>query len=142
MAIGIDDAIVAVGNTLNNVIDKIWPNPTDEAAAQVAVLKATSDAAVAQLVAANQAAVAEASSADPWTSRARPSFMYVMYILILFSIPMGILSAFNPVAAQAIATGMGLWLKAIPTEMWSVLFGCFAVYSGGRTIEKVKGVSK
>lgn len=142
MALGIDDAIAAVGNTLNNVIDKIWPNPTDEAAAQVAVLKATSDAAVAQLVAANQAAVAEASSADPWTSRARPSFMYVMYILILFSIPMGILSAFNPVAAQAIATGMGLWLKAIPTEMWSVLFGCFAVYSGGRTIEKVKGVTK
>ena len=142
MALGIDDAIASVSNTLNNVIDKIWPNPTDEAAAQVAMLKATSDAAVAQLNAANQAAIAEASSVDSWTSRARPSFLYVMYVLILFSIQMGILSAFNPPAAEAVAKGMGLWLNAIPEAMWQVLFGCFAVYSGGRTIEKIKGATK
>ncbi len=32
------------------------------------------------------AIVAEANSADPWTSRARPSFLYVMYALLLWAI--------------------------------------------------------
>ncbi len=142
MAIGIDDAIAAVGTTINKAIDRIWPDPTEEAAAKVAQLKAETDAQVSLLQAQNAAAIAEASSADPWTSRARPSFLYVMYALILCSIPMGILSAVNPAASNAIADGMGHWLKAIPEEMWSVMFGCFAVYSGGRTIEKVKGATK
>lgn len=142
MSIGIDDAINAVSGLLKDGIDKIWPNPQDEAAAKVALLKAQTDAAVAQLDAANRAAIAEANSSDPWTSRARPSFLYVMYILILCSVPMGVLSAFNPSMAGAVAQGMGAWLKAIPDSMWSVMFGCFAVYSGGRTIEKVKGAAK
>lgn len=34
--------------------------------------------------------LAEANSPDPWTSRARPSFLYVFYILLLMGIPMGI----------------------------------------------------
>jgi hypothetical protein len=29
------------------------------------------------------AVLAEAESPDPWTSRARPSFLYVMYVLLL-----------------------------------------------------------
>ena len=57
-----------------------------------------------------QAIVAEANSADPWTSRARPSFLYVMYILLLTALPMGLLSAFHPAAAKDIAAGM----KRIP----------------------------
>lgn len=82
MAVGIDDAISAVSTTIGKAIDRIWPNPTEEAAAKVAQLKAETENAVALLTAQNAAAVAEASSSDPWTSRARPSFLYVMYILI------------------------------------------------------------
>ena len=142
MAIGIDDAISAVSTTIGKAIDRIWPDPTEEAAAKVAQLKAETENAVALLTAQNAAAVAEANSADPWTSRARPSFLYVMYILILCSVPMGVLSAFSPTMASSVAQGMGAWLQAIPDSMWSVMFGCFAVYSGGRTFEKVKGASK
>ena len=29
------------------------------------------------------AIVAEAKSADPWTSRARPSFLYIIYVVII-----------------------------------------------------------
>ena len=49
-----------------------------------------------QIEARLSAIVAEAQSADPWTSRARPSFLYVMYALILFSMPMGVIAAFDP----------------------------------------------
>jgi hypothetical protein len=140
--IGIDDAISAASDLLKDGIDKIWPNPTDEAAAKVSLLKAQTDAAIAQLDAANRAANAEAASTDPWTSRARPAFLYVFYIMLLWSLPMGILAAFRPDTAAAIATGMQAWLKAIPDNLWNVFGVCFSVYGVAHTYEKVKGVTK
>jgi hypothetical protein len=85
------------------------------------------------------AIIAEANSSDPWTSRARPSFLYVMYALILAAIPFGILSAFKPELASAISAGSGAWLRAIPGELYQ-LFGLgYLGYSGARTIDKWRG---
>jgi len=86
--------------------------------------------------------LAEAQSPDPWTSRARPSFLYVFYILLLMGIPMGFLSFFNPEAAQAVAAGFQAWLSAIPEEAWTAFWICFTGYTGARTFEKSKGVAK
>lgn len=86
--------------------------------------------------------LAEAQSKDPWTSRARPSFLYVFYILLLMGIPMGFLSFFNPEAAQAVAAGFQAWLSAIPEEAWTAFWICFTGYTGARTFEKSKGVAK
>ena len=86
--------------------------------------------------------LAEASSTDPWTSRARPSFLYVIYVMILMSIPMGVLSAFEPQMADAIASGMQKWLEAIPEDLY-VLFGIgYVGYAGARTWEKRKGAAR
>ena len=82
--------------------------------------------------------LAEAKSADPWTSRARPSFLYVMYILILFAVPMGILSAFRPDMATQIANGMKAWLSAIPDALWSVFGVGYLGYTGAREYGKHK----
>lgn len=142
MAFGIDDAITAASSLIKDGIDKIWPNPTEEAAAKVALMKATSDAAIAQLTAANSIMLAEANSSDKWTSRARPSFMYVMYGMIIWAIPMGVLFAIDPIRASNIATGMQQWLIAIPDTLWNMFGFCFVGYSASRTFEKVKGVSK
>lgn len=142
MAFGIDDAIAAASSLIKDGIDKIWPNPTEEAAAKVALMKATSDAAIAQLTAANSIMLAEANSSDKWTSRARPSFMYVMYGMIIWAIPMGVLFAIDPIRASNIATGMQQWLRAIPDTLWNMFGFCFVGYSASRTFEKVKGVSK
>lgn len=88
------------------------------------------------------AIIAEANSKDPWTSRARPSFLYVVYILLLWSIPMGILSMFRPDLGAAFTVGFKGWLSAIPDSI-TTLFGIVMTgYIGGRTYEKVKGVSK
>ncbi len=85
------------------------------------------------------AIVAEAQSADPWTSRARPSFMYVIYLLLLLGVPMGVLSAFEPQVATNIAAGFKAWLDAIPTDLYA-LFGIgYLGYSAARTVDKVKG---
>lgn len=137
--IGLDDAITAASSLIKDGIDKIWPNPTDEAAAKVMLMKATSDAAIAQIQSANEVMLAEAKSEDPWTSRARPSFLYVIYACILAGIPMGILSAINPNVATNVALGFGAWLKAIPDSMWQ-LFGIgYLGYTGARSWDKRTG---
>lgn len=135
-------AIKSAADLIKDGIDKIWPNPQDDAAAKVAILKANTDAVISQLDAQNRAANAEAASADPWTSRARPSFLYVMYLLILAAIPMGFLAAIRPDMAKDVASGMQAWLAAIPPQLWEVFGLCFSVYGVSRTVEKVKGVAR
>ena len=82
------------------------------------------------------AILAEAKSADPWTSRARPSFMYVFYLLILAAIPMGILHAFEPTIAQSIADGFQKWLGVIPSEIWALFGAGYLGYGHFRSKDK------
>jgi len=63
-------------------------------------------------------------------------------VMILMSIPMGVLSAFEPQMADAIASGMQKWLAAIPEDLY-VLFGIgYVGYAGARTWEKRKGTAR
>jgi hypothetical protein len=49
MAFGIDDAVANASKLIDDAINKIWPNPTDAAAAQATIIKANADAALASL---------------------------------------------------------------------------------------------
>ena len=130
------DPVTAVSGLLDDAINKIWPNPEDKANASAISMKAAADAAISQLNAQLSVMKAEESSEDPWTSRARPSFLYVIYILILASLPMGVLFAFNPVVATAVVTGFHNWLSAIPSDLIN-LFGIgYLGYTGSRSVEK------
>lgn len=142
MAFGIDDAVTSVSTLLTTAIDKIWPNPADKAKAEAVAMTAAADAAVRQLEAAQAVMRAEATSSDPWTSRARPSFLYVVYVLLLWSIPMGVLTIFAPDKAAAFTTGFKAWLSAIPEDVLNLFGFVMTGYVVGRSWEKVKGVSK
>lgn len=83
------------------------------------------------------AILAEAKSKDPWTSRARPTFMYVMYIMILTSIPFGILYIFAPSEAMDLTEGMKNWLGAIPDMLWGVFGAGYLGYAGVRSFDKM-----
>jgi len=131
-------AIVDLGG---KIIDKVLPDPAQRDAAKLALLQAQQNGQLEEAKTQLSAILAEAQSTDPWTSRARPSFLYVVYILILMSIPMGILSAFNPAIAQHIADGMKNWLAAIPAEIVDLFKWVMLGYIGGRSLEKVKGAA-
>ena len=127
---------------VGKVLDRILPDKAAKDAAKIALLELEQEGQFKDDELRMNAIVMEAKSADPWTSRARPSFFYVMYIYIIAAIPMGILAAFDPVIASNITHGMREFLNAIPEILYNVFIAGFLGYTGARTFEKVKGVLK
>lgn len=124
---------------LEKIGDKIWPDPEKKAQAQLELIRLEQNGELETFKTQMSAILAEAQSADPWTSRARPSFMYVIYILILSAIPMGFLSAFYPEIATNVTSGFKMWLASIPNELYTLFGVGYLGYAGARTYEKVKG---
>ncbi|WP_225206781.1 3TM-type holin [Novosphingobium huizhouense] len=70
-------------------------------------------------------ATSESSCAVPrdvWVERARPTFLYVMYGLILWSIPLGLLAAVRPDLAAAVTRAMSAYFNGLPEPLYA-LFG-------------------
>ncbi len=125
-----------------SIIDKIIPDKEarDRAKLELIKLEGTQEL---QLIESRLAAiVAEANSSDPWTSRARPSFLYVIYILLLTALPMGVLSAFSPTTAQEIARGMNDYLGGLPEPLYALFGTGYLGYTAARQWGKIKGVEK
>ena len=125
-----------------SIIDKIIPDPQAREHAKLELLKLRDSHELDTLTAQLQAIVAEANSKDPWTSRARPSFLYVMYVLLLWALPMGVLAAFRPAMAQQIAAGMNAYLNGLPEPLYALFGTGYLGYTAARQWGKVKGVEK
>jgi hypothetical protein len=124
------------------LLDKVIPDPETRARAQLELLKLQQEGQFREIEVSLKAIIAEAQSADPWTSRARPSFLYVVYVLLLFSLPMGLVSAVSPETAINVAKGMQNWLAAIPASIVELFQWVMLGYVGARSVEKVKGAAK
>ena len=124
------------------LIDKLFPDPEQKAKAQIELLKMQQDGELDQIKTQLSAIMAEAQSADPWTSRARPSFLYVVYVLLLWSIPMGVLTVFRPEAATSFTAGFQAWMAAIPDSILTLFGTVMTGYVLGRSWEKVRGAAK
>ena len=122
------------------IIDKLFPDPEQKAKAQLELLALQQSGELEGVKVQLSAIIAEAQSADPWTSRARPSFLYVVYILLLAAIPMGVLTVFNPGAALDLTTGFKSWLGAIPDSILTLFGTVMTGYVIGRSWEKTKGI--
>ncbi len=124
------------------LIDKLIPDPKARDAAKLELLRLEGSQELDTIKAQMSAIIAEAQSADPWTSRARPSFLYVMYVMVLWAIPMGVLAAFAPMMARDIGIGMNAYLNGIPEPMWTLFGTGYLGYTAARTWGKAKGVEK
>lgn len=124
------------------LIDKIIPDPKARDAAKLELLKLEGTQEMEAVRTQLSAIVAEAQSSDPWTSRARPSFLYVMYALLLWAIPMGLIGAVQPDMARGIATGMNAYLAGIPESLYALFGTGYLGYTAARQWGKIKGVEK
>lgn len=127
---------------LASIIDKIIPDKEARAKAKLELIKLEGTQEMRMIEAQLQAIVAEAQSSDPWTSRARPSFLYVMYVMILWALPMGVLAAFNPQTAKEIAEGINAYLAGLPEPLYALFGTGYLGYTAARQWGKVKGVDK
>jgi hypothetical protein len=132
----------AIFTLAGSLIDKLIPDKKQAAAAKLKVLQLEQDGQLTEMSTRMSAIIEEAKSADPWTSRARPTFMYVIYLMILSAIPMGVVAAFDPTMATAIATGMQAWLAAIPDGLWATFGIGYSGYSVARSIDKKNALKK
>lgn len=124
------------------LIDKIIPDPEARNRAKLELLKLEGSQEMETLKTQLSAIVAEAQSADPWTSRARPSFLYVMYALFLWAIPMGLIAAVRPDMATGIADGMNRYLNGLPEPLY-MLFGTgYLGYVAARQWGKSQGTDR
>lgn len=127
---------------ITSILDKVIPDKEARERAKLELLKLEGSQEMQLLETQLSAIVAEANSADPWTSRARPSFLYVMYVLLLTALPMGLLSAFNPGAATDIASGMNSYLAGLPEPLYALFGTGYLGYTAARQWGKIKGVDK
>ena len=125
---------------LTSIIDKVIPDKAARERAKLELLQLQGSQELKRMEASLSAILAEAQSPDPWTSRARPAFLYVMYALILWALPMGILAAFDAEAASAVGRGMTAYLSALPDALYALFGTGYLGYTAARQWGKVKGV--
>jgi len=124
------------------LIDSLYDSPVEKAEAKRKLIQLQQEGKLKEFEAQQSVMLAEAKSKDKYTSRARPSILYVFYILVLFSIPMGILSAFNPDMAINIIDGFKNWLNAIPERLYDMFGYVILGYMGTRSFDKHKLLNK
>lgn len=134
--------IASLIGPIAGLIDKIIPDPKARDAAKLELLKLQGTQEMEAVRTQLSAIVAEAQSPDPWTSRARPSFLYVMYALLLWAIPMGLIGAVQPDMAKGIAAAMNAYLSGIPESLYALFGTGYLGYTAARQWGKIKGVEK
>ncbi|WP_260923164.1 holin family protein [Novosphingobium sp. 9] len=127
---------------LTSIIDKVIPDPEARDRAKLELLQMQGSQEVKVMEASLSAIVAEANANDPWTSRARPSFLYVMYVMILWALPMGVIGAFSPNTAAAIGRGMTSYLQGLPEALYTLFGTGYLGYSAIRQWGKAKGLER
>ena len=123
-----------------SLLDKLIPDKQAREKAKLELLRLQGGQELEAIRVRMSAIIAEAQSPDPWTSRARPSFLYVMYLLFLWAIPMGLIAAVRPEAAQAIGQGMTGYLAALPEPLYALFGTGYLGYTAARQWGKVRGV--
>ncbi len=134
--------IESIIGPIASLIDKIIPDPKARDAAKLELIKLQGGQEMETLRTQLSAILAEAQSTDPWTSRARPSFLYVIYAMILWAIPMGLIAAVRPEAAANIATGMNAYLNGLPEPLYALFGTGYLGYTAARSWGKAKGIEK
>jgi hypothetical protein len=111
---------------LTKLIDRAIPDEAARNAAKLELLRLESE---------NERTVmlTEAQSTDLWISRARPAFLYVMYALLLWAIPMGLIAG---------ARGMRAYLESLPEPLYALFGTGYLGYTAARAWGKAKGVER
>lgn len=131
-----------IGDVAKGLINRLWPDPVQQAEAQRKLIELQQAGELRGMELQLSAILAEANSTDPFTSRARPTFLYVMYTIIMLLIVGAILGIWWPTQVFQAAENLTKLLAAIPEQLWWLFGTGYLGYTGARTFEKSKGAAK
>jgi hypothetical protein len=144
MGFGISDitGAGALFDLVGGALDKIFPDKDAAAKAKLEFMKLKQSGDLKELDSAFKAITAEANSQDKWTSRARPSFLYVMYSVIFLCVFGAIIGIWYPVEVTQASENFKTLLGAIPEQLWWLFGTGYLGYSASRSYDKKKGTAK
>lgn len=118
------DAALRIGS---QVIERLWPDPTEQEKAKLALLQLQQEGSLREIEASMQVVVAEAKSEHWLTSTWRPILMLCFGAVVVN----------NLILAPYIAMVFSLDVRLdLPPEVWELLNLGIGGYLAGRTIEK------
>jgi hypothetical protein len=120
------------------LIARIWPDPAQQAEAQRKLAELQQSGELRGMELQLSAILAEANSTDTWTSRARPTFLYVMYAILLLLVMGAIVGIWWPAQVFQAADNLAKLLNALPEQLWWLFGTGYLGYTGARTWEKAK----
>ena len=133
---GIGTAITGV---INTAADKFFVDAKDKEAFKLEALKLQQQGEFKAQEIQLSAILAEAKSNDPWTSRARPSFLWCFYIILLYlMIVIPTIGVFFPDKMTILYSNITHGLGAIPDGLWSTFTVGYLGYTGAREYGKTK----
>jgi len=131
--------IFDLGETL---IDKLLQDEDAKQKARLKLARLQQTGELAGLRERMKAIRMEAKSEDAWTSRARPTFMYVVYAILLVNcVAMPAVAIWAPEHVGTYHEAVGTGFAAIPGEVWATFTAGYLGYASLRTYEKGKGLA-
>ena len=132
--------LLSIGSKL---IDHFWPNKEEAGKRKIELALMAQNGDLKELEISMSAIVAEAKSKDKWTSRARPTFMYLFYVIVVsLVIIFPTIGIFFPEAMAAFYKNLDFGFKAIPEPMWWTFTTGYLGYTGARSYDKKKAATK
>ena len=138
--LGIGKALLG---TVDTVADKFFVDKKDKEAFKLKALELQQKGEFKTQEIQMSAILAEAKSDDPWTSRARPSFLWCFYIILLYlMIVIPTIGVFFPDKMVILYTNVAGGLTAIPDGLWTTFTVGYLGYTGAREFGKTKLLKK
>jgi len=131
-----------IAKPLLDLVDDLFTSDEEKAEAKRKLMEMQQKGELEAVAQQLSAILAEANSADPWTSRARPTFLYVMYFIILLCVAGSIAGIWWPDHVTTAAQNMGNLLNAIPESLYWLFGAGYLGYTGARTFDKWRGQAK
>ena len=84
-------------------------------------------------------AALDRAALDRYVTRARPTFLYMTYAVILAALPMGLVAALNPRTAATMTAAIAAYLAAIPQPLYALFGTGYLGYTAARQWGKIAG---
>ena len=139
---GVQGIVQGVATPLFSLIDNLFTSDEERAAAKLKLMEMEQRGDLDSMKIQLSAILAEANSKDPWTSRARPTFLYLIYSIILLCVAGAIIGIWWPDHVATAASNLTNLLMAIPESLWWLFGAGYLGYTSARSFDKWRGAGR